>query len=122
MRCQKLFSKLKVDGIDDIGKSSPLIAGLVGRGGKGFQIAVTVKKNGAGTSTLKSALKDAVVKKILPNVEIVKSIQSQSDSVESQKEQELDDAVSQEVANSSLECADENAIKVFSLVEERCAY
>ena len=113
MRCQKLFSKLKVDGIDDIGKSSPLIAGLVGRGGEGFQIAVTVKKNGAGTSTLKSALKDAVVKKILPNVEIVKSIQVQSDSVESQKEQELDDAVSQEVANASLSVPMKNAIKVF---------
>ena len=83
------------------------------RVGEGFQIAVTVRKTSAGTSTLKSALKDAVVKKILPNVEIVKSIQLQSDSVESQKEQELDAAVSQEVANSCLSTPMKNAIKVF---------
>ena len=42
--CKKILDKLKVTALDGITKKSPLLSGLVSRGGSGYQISVSFKK------------------------------------------------------------------------------
>ena len=118
MTCKKILEKLKVEGIDKINAKSPLIAGLVAREGEGFQLSVNVKKNGAGKSTLKKALKDAAVKKIIPNAEIVKMIELSPESEAAKDDAVLDLAIGLESEENSLGKSTAKAVKIFLWWEE----
>ena len=71
---KKLLAKFKVDNVDDITDKAELLAGSIALSGETIEVLVSVKRNGAGSSLFKKVLKDAVVKKIMPNATLVKSL------------------------------------------------
>jgi hypothetical protein len=104
---------MKVNGIDGITAKSPLLTGLVARGGEGFQLAISLKKNGAGKSTLKKVILDSTFKKILPNAEIVKTLELDPDSEDALDEAAIDVATGIEMTENKLGKSVKKAVKVF---------
>ena len=113
VKCQKILEKMSIDGINSIKAQSILIAGVVARGGEGFHITVTIKKNGGSKATLKNALKDGTVKKIIPNTEIVKEIEILPASQEAIHENVIDTAVEAEIQENRISPELKKAIQIF---------
>lgn len=113
VRCKKILEKLKVTDLGGVDKKSPLLSGLVSRGGAGYQVSVSFKKNGAGKSTLAKALKDPSVKKILPDAMIVKAIEMEPESEQALEDARLDNLVDGEAEAESVEAKRLKAFKIF---------
>jgi|GEM_PF-5527541 len=114
VKCKVLLTKLKVEGVEDIDAKSPLVCGVVARKGEGFAMAISYKKNGAGKSTLKSAIKDATVKKLLPNVEIVKSLELGDTSERAENESVRDTESAREMEENNVSSSHAKAFKIFA--------
>lgn len=114
VKCKVLLTKLKVEGVEDIDAKSPLVCGVVARKGEGFAMAISYKKNGAGKSTLKSAIKDATVKKLLPNVEIVKSLELGDTSERAENESIRDTESAREMEENNVSSSHAKAFKIFT--------
>ncbi|MAA80137.1 MAG: hypothetical protein CL916_12860 [Deltaproteobacteria bacterium] len=83
---RKLLAKFKIDNVDDITDQAELLAGSVAMSGENLEVLVTVKRNGAGASLFKKVLKDAVIKKIMPNASVVKSLSEAKEDNDSTQE------------------------------------
>ena len=120
---KKLLEKFKVDGAADVAPKAAVLAGTVSPFQEDMEFHVVIKRNGAGKSLFKSALKSSALKKLVKNAKIVKTLSGVAE-VEEEKEEEtlvedISDRTLEEVENepSARDLEKENEIE--RLIRER---
>ena len=71
---KKLLERYKIEGAEEIDDQAQLLGGSIARNNDELELVVSIKRNGAGSSLFKKALKDKTLKKIIPNASLVKSL------------------------------------------------